>query len=186
MRTTRRYLTIAATVVLCLLLSGCGLLRSASPGTGTTPSQANPGEKQGAIPASKRTHAPPVDPAATAEKAVERFAQRYINWTYRTLAADQAGLAASAVGQARAAEEQARAQTAGDTPLRRAHIFNSGSVVSVARLRGGSPGEWVIDTREQTGGDAEYAGLQAAFHVTIATVEQVSGGWAVSAWRPQV
>jgi hypothetical protein len=123
-------------------------------------------------------------PAASPQQAIERFATAYISWTWRSLASDQAALAADAVGEARESEEQARQQTARDTPLRRAEIFNSGVIVAIAPLRDSRRGEWVIDTREQTGGNGEYAGLQAAFHITLASVQRVRGGWAVSAWRP--
>jgi hypothetical protein len=117
---------------------------------------------------------------------VERFANQYINWSYATLASDERRLAAESVGEARLVETQAQAQTVRDVPLRRNHIYNRGTVVAVSPANGGTANEWVVVTREQTGGDEEYAGLNAAFHVTLATVQRVSGGWTLSAWRPQV
>jgi len=190
MRTrSRRYLMLLALVALTLFLSACGLLRNtkATASSGDSiPAQASPGEREGTIPASAAAEGPPVEPAATPQLAVERFAVSYINWTYKSLAADEARLAARAVGEARAAELQAQAQAARDTPLLRAHIYNTGTVVAVSRVAGGRPDEWVVVTREQTGGDQEYAGIQAAFHVTLATVAQVRGGWAVMAWRPEL
>lgn len=188
MRAARRYLLLAILIGIMPLLSACGLANRDTSPTHTSngaPAQANPGEREGTIPASDSRQAPPRAPAASAAAAVERFARLYINWTYLSLSADEARLAASAVGEARTAEEQARAQSARDTPLRRAHIYNSGTVLSVSRAIGGAAGEWVIVTREQTGGDREYAGLRAAFHVTLATVQAVPGGWAVAAWRPR-
>jgi hypothetical protein len=166
-----------------IVASGCGL--ATQTGAPATPVQANPGEQKGSIPA-KPGQPAPRDPARTPEQALERFTDSYINWSYATLEADQAHLAAIAVGEARASEEQARARTKGDSPLRRARIYNKGTIIAIAPLRGGGPQEWVICTREQTGGNSEYAELQAGFHLTIATVQRVSGGWAVSAWRPQV
>jgi hypothetical protein len=167
-------------------LTACGLLRNptSESHTGSIPVQASPGEHQGAVPKSGK-EAPVVDPARSPQQAVERFAEGYINWTYKSLASDQARLASAAVGAARAAELQARAQTARDTPLQRAHIYNAGRVIAVSRAVGAGPQEWVAVTRERTGGDAEYAGIQAAFHVSLATVQAVPGGWAVTAWRPQ-
>lgn len=178
----RRYLMLAALVGLAPFLSACGL--AANSGGGHASSPVNPGERPGMVPAAASRQPPPVRLAPSPQQAVERFAAGYINWTWQSLAADQAALAASAVGEARASEEQALKQTARDTPLRRAEIYNRGVIVAVAPLHGGKPDEWVIDTREQTGGNSEYAGLQAAFHVTLAAVVRVRGGWAVSVWRP--
>jgi hypothetical protein len=180
----RRFLMLAVLVMVAPFLSACGL--AANNGNGGEPagSPSNPGERPGTVPASATRQAPPSQPATSPQQALERFASSYINWTWQSLAADQAALAASAVGEARASEEQARQQTARDTPLRRAEIYNRGVIVAVAPLHGGKPDEWVIDTREQTGGNGEYAGLQAAFHITLAAVARVRDGWAVSAWRP--
>lgn len=187
-----RPLLLLILAALTLFLSACGLVQHDETttvrdtnSTTTTPVQANPGEREGTIPAAA-AQAPPVAQAGSPKLAVERFAQTYINWTYKSIRADQTRLAQSAVGEARAAELQARAQTGRDTVLRRAHIYNAGTVISTGRVAGGRADEWVIVTREQTGGSEEYAGTQAGFHVTLATVQPVSGGWAVSTWRPQV
>jgi hypothetical protein len=47
------------------------------------------------------------------------------------------------------------------------------------------PGTWDIVTREQTGGSTEYEGLPASYHVTLAQLARVPGGFAVSEWLPQ-
>jgi hypothetical protein len=181
-----RYLLALTLAGLTASMTACGLLRepSSQSDPGSLPIQANPGEHLGTVPASGK-EAPAVNPARSPQQAVERFAELYINWTYKSLASDQTRLAATAVGAARAAELQAEAQTARDTPLQRAHIYNAGRVIAVSRAVGAGPQEWVAVTRERTGGDAEYAGIQAAFHVSLATVQAIPGGWAVSAWRPQ-
>jgi hypothetical protein len=185
MRGGSRGRVLTLVILTAPLLAGCGLANSGSPATseqaGRTP--ASPGEHEGSAPAQPQSA--PVSPAASPRQAVERFAEGYINWSYATLAADQQRLAASAVGEARASELQARQQTERDTALARGGVFNSGSVIT-ASLVNGSRDVWVCVTREQTGGTSEYAALAAAYHVTLATVQRVPGGWAVSAWRPEL
>ncbi len=185
MHTSPRHLAIA--LAFTPLLAGCGLANQGGthhPGGSASP-QANLGEQAGTIPKADRQQAPPIDLARTPQAALNDFVVQYINWTYASLASDQTRLAAESVGEARAAELQAREQVARDTPLQRAHIYNRGTVVAIAPAKGGGSGEWVIVTREQTGGNQEYAGLQAAFHITLATVRHQGEGWVVSAWRPQ-
>jgi hypothetical protein len=187
----RKYILLAALIAITPFLTACGLSHQSKAATGareeSTPAQASPGEHEGTVPASAQTEAAPLEQAGSPQQAVEHFATGYINWTYETLAGDASRLAASAVGEARALEEQTRAKATGDTPLQRAHIYNTGTVIAVVPFRGGQPNEWVVVTREQTGGSQEYAGIQAAFHITLATVQQVATGrWAVSVWRPQV
>jgi hypothetical protein len=166
-------------------LAACGLAnREHTPVAASTPQQANPGEREGTTPHQSQTG--PVAPAASPQSAVERFADSYINWTWETLAADQQRLAASAVGEARASELQARQQTERDTALTRGRVFNKGSVVAVAQVKDSSKDVWVCVTKEQTGGQGEYAALAAAYHVTLATVAKVPGGWAIQAWRPEL
>jgi hypothetical protein len=187
-----RSLLLLVLAMLTPFLSACGLLQHneapavRSGGSSATPVQANPGEREGTIPATAAVQTPPVAPAGSPQLAVERFAETYINWTYKSIRTNQTRLAESAIGEARTAELQAHAQTVRDTVLQRAHIYNAGTVVAAGRVSGGRAGEWVVVTREQTGGSEEYAGTQAGFHVTLATVQRVTGGWAVSAWRPQV
>ena len=72
----------------------------------------------------------------------------------------------------RAAAERTRRSRAGQ-------IRNSGSS-SASPPTSHEPGAWVIVTREQTGGDSDYEGLPAAYHVTLARLARVPGGYAVS------
>jgi hypothetical protein len=185
MRSAPRCLLLILLISLTPFLSACGLANRGAGTPSAPPPQANPGERQGTIPASAAKQPAPVHPADSPQQALERFAARYINWSYATLAANEGQLAAEAVGEARAFEEQARAQTARDTPLARGHIYNTGTIIGLTQVRGGPPQEWVIDTREHTGGDQEYTGTGAGFHVTLATVQRVAGGWAVAVWRPE-
>ncbi len=184
----RAVLLLAALIGITPLATGCGLAGSIAhnsrPPQGT-PAATNPGESQGTIPAAAGEEPAPARPAATPQQAIVAYATLYINWTYQTLAAHERTLAAMAVGDARLAERQAVAQTQRDSRIQQGGIYNRGTVVGVSPAAGGSPGEYVVVTREETGGDQEYAGLQAAFHVTLATVQKVTGGWAVVEWQPQ-
>jgi hypothetical protein len=123
-----------------------------------------------------------VQPSAV--QALSAFALLYVNWSYRDLTREQRTLAAISVGAARTAESQAAASSAADRTLSAAQLANSGTVVSLARDRT-QPGLWVIVTREQTSGSGDYEGLPAAYHVTLARVAGVPGGYAVSEWLPQ-
>jgi hypothetical protein len=121
---------------------------------------------------------------STPSAALSAFSRLYSNWTYRTLTADQRRLAAMSVGAARLAERQAAASSEADTTIARGHIWNSGQIVSITGDLA-QPGTWAIVTREQTGGSTQYEGLPASYHVTLARLAGVPGGWAVSEWLPQ-
>jgi len=109
-----------------------------------------------------------------------------MNWTWRTLAANERKLAALSVGPARLSEQQAAAAAIGDSTIAQSRVYNSGQIISIARSLT-NPEQWVIVTREQTGGNSQYDGLQASYHVTLAELAQLkNGGWTVSEWLPQV
>jgi hypothetical protein len=184
----RTVLLAAALTGITPLVAGCGLAHSvehSSSRAAAPPAAANPGEKQGTIPASAGEEPAPTRPAATPKQAIAAYATLYINWTYQTLPAHETALAAMGFGDARRAERQAAAQTQRDSRIQQGGIYNRGTVIGVSPVAGGSQGEYVVVTKEETGGNQEYAGLQAAFHVTFATVEMVPGGWAVGEWQPQ-
>ena len=119
-------------------------------------------------------------------QAVRTFASAYINWTADTVAADMRALAARSVGQARSELELAAAQTASDYELRRGGIANSGTVEAVVQVPGRHD-QYLVVTRESTTATntTAYDGLRPAWHVALATVTRVGGGWAVSGWAPQ-
>lgn len=186
MRTPR----IKAAVALCTVLAAGVLAGCANPDApstaGSRPAGSSPqnaGEPRAPAPPSSAAQLPS-GVRSSPGAAVRAFAERYVNWDYRTLAADQRNLAAISVGAARLSERQAAAASARDSTIARAHVYNRGSIVSVApdALRGGW---WTIVTRERTGGDQQYEGLPAAYHVTLAQLASVPGGWAVKQWLPQ-
>ena len=174
---------VLAAIALTGGLSGCGLAVShGSEPHSSAPAQANPGESEGTV--ASRQEAPARGVAPTPTQAIERFASLYINWNYRSLAGREDLLASMAIGAARQSELAAAQQARRDTAIAQGHIYNSGTVVAIAAVIGASADHYAVVTKEQTGGDQEYAGLAAAFHVTFTTVQAVAGGWAVSEWEP--
>jgi hypothetical protein len=176
---------MAAALIAALALAGC--TNPDAPGTVTsTRSNASPqnaGEPKSPPPLSTAAQGPAgVQPTTT--KALTAFAELYVNWTYRTLSENQRTLAAMSVGAARLSERQAAASSRDDTTIAGGHIYNRGEVISIARdlWRAGA---WVIVTRERTGGNSQYEGLPAAYHVAIAQLASVPGGYAVEQWLPQ-
>ncbi len=177
------YLLLAA-----VALSGCsnpdapgatGSARAAS----TAAAPGSPGEPAAPASPSASSQAPS-RARSTPQAALAAYAQTYINWSYRTLSAEQRALAAMSVGAARLSERQAAAASRSDSTIARGHIYNSGRVASVA-ADATQPGRWVVVTLEQTGGSTQYEGLARAYHVTLAWLAAVPGGWAVSEWLPQ-
>ena len=166
-------------------LAGCG--NPDAPSTASSRPAASSPQNAG----EPRAPAPP-SPAAQLPERVQRspsaaaraVAVLYVNWSYRTLASHQRTLAAISIGAARLSEQRAAAASARDSTIARAHVYNQGSLISVApdALRAGW---WTIVTRERTGGDQQYEGLPAAYHVTLAQLARVLGGWAVEQWLPQ-
>jgi hypothetical protein len=185
MRRARLKRLLPVALLASVALAGC--TNPDAPTTSTTgtasPSPQNAGEPPAPPPPSARAQTP-LDIQGTPTKALAAFAELYVNWTYRTLTARQRTLAAMSVGPARAAENQAAASSQSDTTIARGHIYNSGQVISIAPDLA-AQGSWVIVTREQTGGDSQYEGLPTTYHVTIAQLAGVAGGYAVEQWLPQ-
>jgi hypothetical protein len=176
-------------------LVGCGITdpySHASTTTSSTPTAPsgpgpaaaqNTGESPAPAPPTAQSQAPSA-PEATPEQAINKFALLYVNWTWRTLPTHLRQLAALSVGAARLSEQQAAAAASRDSEITTTHVFNRGQIVSIAPNRTRS-GEWVIVTREQTGGNAQYDGLQPSWHVTLAHLAHLPNGYAITQWRPQ-
>jgi hypothetical protein len=172
----------------CLALSGCARLAPPPSTTTTTGSSLDVAQATHEYQAASR---PPRERAAggrpTAAAAILAFASAYINWTAATVARDMLALATESVGQARSATELAAAQVSSDYELRRGGIANSGTVEAVAPLAGRGC-RYAVVTRERTTAtntDA-YVGLAPAWHVAVASAEQLAPGrWVVSGWQPE-
>jgi hypothetical protein len=166
-------------------LAGCANPDAPGAGQRTKPGAGvqNAGEPPAPPPAAPTAQSP-ADVQPTPAMALALFAGLYVNWSYRTITSRQQTLAAISVGGARLSEQQAAAASRADTTISRGRIWNHGQIVSIAPDIV-QPGAWVIVTREQTGGDSDYEGLPAAYHVTLAQLAQVPRGWAVRQWLPQ-
>jgi hypothetical protein len=178
---SRPLAAVALAVCCALLWAGCVNPDAPQPRPATV--TGSPGEPAAPPPRSPSSEASSAA-QPTPQKTLERFARLYVNWNYQNLPGVQRELAANAVGAARAAERLAAAQTARDQTLTRGRVWNHGAVVAVAPDRDTAE-RWVVVTREQTGGSGEYKALPAGYHVTLARVVRVTGGWAVEAWEPQ-
>jgi hypothetical protein len=180
-------LSVLASAGCALAIAGCAALSTPTTTT-TAPSTVARADTTHEVPTPPPPLEQPAGPSsASAVIAVRAFAAAYINWTARSVKDDLLRLAALSVGQARSAMTLAAAQTAADYELHRGGIANSGAIESVAPLPGRA-GQYVVVTRESTTATRSnaYAGLRAAWHVTIATVRRLpSGGWVVSGWQPQ-
>ncbi|MGP8240349.1 MAG: hypothetical protein ACLQQB_01080 [Solirubrobacteraceae bacterium] len=177
-------------IPICPLLAALAVAGCTNPDAPTagqnatsTASPQNPGEPPAPAPLTPTAQAP-TDLQPTPAKALAAFSQLYTNWTYRTLTSNQQTLAGMSVNPARLVEQQAAVSSQADTTITRGHIYNTGQIVSIAPDLA-HPNMWVIVTREQTGGDTQYEGLPAAYHVTLAQLAKIPGGYAVGQWLPQ-
>jgi hypothetical protein len=181
----RRLLVLGLALAAVVVLAGCTNpdAPTAPRSTPTSRSPQNAGEPTAPAPPSPGAQAP-AGLQPTASKALAAFAQLYINWTYLTLSEHQRTLAAMSVGAARLSERQAASSSQSDGTIARGHIYNRGRIVSIAPDLARA-GAWVIVTREQTGGNTQYEGLPAAYHVTLAQLAGLPSGYAVSEWSPK-
>jgi hypothetical protein len=176
----------AAAICLALALGGCAPLeihRPSRPPAPLTRAQATHEYPAPPPPAENVADGGATSPVA----AIDAFATSYINWTAQSVVAQLRALAADSVGQARSAMTLAANQTARDYELQRGGVQNSGTVEAVAPLTG-QPNQYVVVTREQTSATntTAYEGLRPAWHLTLATVAEVSRGrWALSDWQPE-
>lgn len=143
------------------------------------------------IPARSDSHTQPPPAGAylptTPRAAVQRFAERFTNWTYLTLHARQLELTRYSADEARQAMQLAAQSTSHDNELKAGKTTNTGHLVSLAPRLGGPNGAFVVVTLERTSSKlADYQGLKAGYHVTLARTAQVHPGrYAITSWQPQ-
>jgi len=179
--------TIVALLAGLFTLAGCGINDPLNNPAASNDRRRTPSANEVVVPIKVRnSKSARAAAAATPVAAIERFARLYINWTHSTLADHQRQLAAISVGEASAMQARAAARTPADYELHRSRVANRGRIVALAPARPARTGTYVVVTRERTLGARTYEGLAPAYHVTIATVQRLGGGWAVSQWRPQI
>jgi hypothetical protein len=184
-RSARKAATLACALAWALMCAACG--HSAHRAAGRPASAVAQADATHEYPSKPPPPESARDAAPTAVQAIRAFVTAYINWDAPTVAGTMRTLAADSIGQARAAMTLAAAETAGDYELRRGGIANSGVVEAVAPLEGHRD-QFVVVTRESTTATntTTYQGLRPAWHVALATVQQVPGGrWVLSDWQPE-
>jgi hypothetical protein len=157
--------------LLCSLacLAGCGVRDPYAKPEGTPT----------ATPTAAPTIAPPEDPPRNERETLERFAQRWSNWTYPTLAQVRVALADQASGRLRQSLLADARAAAEDASLRAGNSSNRG-VVEGIMLRPDKPA--IVVTREQaTLGTGQG---QAGYFVYLARAERTRDGWRVVSWDP--
>jgi hypothetical protein len=180
-------LIVIALCLLSLSVAGCGALDTSAPSAR--------GTARAAIRRTQRTHELPTPPGPVRvlggwqrpAQAVRAFAQTYVNWTAATVAARLRTLADVSVAQARSAMLTQAREVATDGELHRGGIANAGAVEAVAPIAGHTR-EYAVVTRERTtaADDDAYRGLAPEWHVSVATVRQMSDGlWVLCGWQPE-
>lgn len=134
-----------------------------------------------------RVTPPPVrpTPAPSASSAARAFALRWINWDWRSAAAQQRALAELAGGalaadlRANAASARIDASLARDKPGSRGTV----AIVDVAARASGVGGLVVTREERYTAGHAELGGPR--YRVYAIELVRDRARWEVSAWKPQ-
>lgn len=124
-------------------------------------------------------------PGPSAGATAKAFALRWVNWDWRSVAAQQRALARLAA-RSLAAELQASARaTRADASLRRDTPSMRGSVAAINLRARGRRATGLVVTREQTytAGRADLGGRRyRIYHIELVASPR---GWQVSAWQPQ-
>lgn len=154
-----------------------------------------PGPRTVAVPTPGDTSRPgpaagPVPPAATtaphsAQAAATAFAARWVNWDWRSVAAQQRALARLAGSDLRAQLRANATQARGDASLERDKPGSRGTIAAInIRARAGRA-EGIVVTRERTytAGHADLGGRR--YRVYVVRLVDGREGWGVSAWEPQ-
>lgn len=177
---------LAAIALVACIASGC-----ADPYEQKPPSQARDDASADASPAAPPgPAAEPIAPAGgtpgpSARVTARRFATRWVNWDWRSAAAQQRALARLATGSL-ATQLRASAQaTSVNESLRRDTPGMRGTVAAISLRTRARRATGLIVTHEQTytGGRADLGGRR--YRVYRVQLVASSRGWEVTAWQPQ-
>ena len=127
---------------------------------------------------------PTAAPSSTADTA-RAFAQRWINWDWKTLAHQQRALARLAGGRLAAGLRADADGAARDDTLARDKPANRGTVAAISLNPGQRSARGLVVTRERTytNGHADLGG--ARYRVYRVTISASHDGWTVTEWAPQ-
>lgn len=124
-------------------------------------------------------------PQPSARATAKAFAVRWVNWDWRSVAAQQRALARLATGALGGQLQASARATRADASLRRDAPGVRGSVAAINLRTRGRRATGLVVTREQTytAGRADLGGRRyRIYHIELVASPR---GWQVSAWQPQ-
>ena len=177
-------LALSATVA----FAGCGVTdpyQRADPPP--TPTQRGASDGPAASPAPARPQAPvSAGPQPSARGAASRFAQRWINWSWRDVSQQQRDLATLAA-PSYAAQLRADARHSGhDRSLLASEPEQSGRAVAIVLHGRGSRRAGVVVTREQTFTNGAEDSGGPRYRVYLVILAKRHERWVVRSWQPQL
>jgi len=190
MRTRHRQLA-ALVVTGVLVLGGCRDPYNARSKPATPQRAASQASTAGGSGDTGRPGPPPAAPylpAATGSgvrTAALAFARAWVNWDWRTAAAQQRDLAGLSAGRLAAQLRSGARASATDASLARDKPSSRGDVVAVDLKLTRRAAAGVVVTREQsyTDGHADLGG--AHYRVYLTALKRIGARWEITRWEPQ-
>jgi hypothetical protein len=193
----RRAAAIGAALLLtAVLCAGCGVsnpyaektetAETEATGTSTRTSQrAADGEQPGYLtPSQRRPDWPQEVATGTPAEVARQVATLAGNWSNKTAPHAFRELAAVSVGEARAEFEQIAATAQTDVEQTLGYDRSSATVEGIVVKGTGRERHAIVVVRQQIA-SPELPHLPREYKVTLLTLREFPGGWAVSSWAPQ-